>query len=132
MGEQTEQLYGVKVEQVKLTDTAEAVARVRAEKAAGKDKGGSVDLIWINGPNFAAMKAEGLLHGPFMAECRMRAIWTSRPARRPPLTSPCRSMAWKAPGGWRSSSSSMTAPASPNRPRPLPPLPTGPRRTPAA
>lgn len=68
VGAQTEQLYGVKVEQVKLTDTAEAVARVRAEKAAGKATGGSVDLIWINGPNFAAMKAEGLLHGPFVEE----------------------------------------------------------------
>lgn len=67
VGDQTERLYGVRVEQVKLTDTAEAVARVRAEKAAGKDSGGSVDLIWINGPNFAAMKDEGLLHGPFVA-----------------------------------------------------------------
>jgi putative thiamine transport system substrate-binding protein len=66
VGEQTEARYGVKVEQVKLTDTAEAVARVRAERAAGKESGGSVDLIWINGPNFAAMKDEGLLHGPFV------------------------------------------------------------------
>lgn len=67
VGDETERLYGVTVEQVKLTDTAEAVARVRAEKAAGKDSGGSVDLIWINGPNFAAMKEEGLLYGPFVA-----------------------------------------------------------------
>ncbi len=67
VGDETERRYGVTVQQVKLTDTAEAVARVRAEKAAGKDMGGSVDLIWINGPNFAAMKDEGLLHGPFVA-----------------------------------------------------------------
>jgi putative thiamine transport system substrate-binding protein len=38
---------------------------VVAEKQAGQDTGGAVDLIWINGENFAAMKAEGLLFGPF-------------------------------------------------------------------
>ena len=65
---QTEAAYGVKVEQVKLTDTAEAVTRVVAEKAAGQDQGGSVDMIWINGPNFLAMKEQGLLHGPFVAD----------------------------------------------------------------
>lgn len=65
---QTEALYGVKIEQVKLTDTAEAVNRVVSEKAAGKTEGGAVDLIWINGPNFLAMKTQGLLHGPFVAD----------------------------------------------------------------
>ncbi len=67
VGQQTETLYGVKVEQVKLTDTAEAVTRVISEKAAGQTTGGPVDLIWINGPNFLAMKEQGLLHGPFVA-----------------------------------------------------------------
>jgi putative thiamine transport system substrate-binding protein len=57
--------FGVTVEQVKLSDTAEAVSRVIAEKAAGKDEGGGVDLIWINGKNFAAMKEQGLLFGPW-------------------------------------------------------------------
>jgi putative thiamine transport system substrate-binding protein len=60
--------YGVTVEHVKLADTADAVARVVAEKAAGRVDGGSIDLIWINGENFAAMKREGLLFGPFTAE----------------------------------------------------------------
>lgn len=67
-GTQTEALYGVKIAQVKLTDTAEAVTRVISEKAAGQDTGGSVDMIWINGPNFLAMKEQGLLHGPFVAD----------------------------------------------------------------
>jgi len=67
VGQQTEALYGVRIEQVKLTDTAEAVTRVISEKAAGKTDGGSVDMIWINGPNFLAMKEQGLLHGPFVA-----------------------------------------------------------------
>ena len=57
--------YGVQLQHVKLTDTAEAVKRVRAEKAAGKLTDGSVDAIWINGENFLAMKGEGLLFGPF-------------------------------------------------------------------
>ena len=57
--------FGLQVEHVKLTDTAEAVKRVRSEKAAGKQTGGSVDLIWINGENFLTMKREALLFGPF-------------------------------------------------------------------
>jgi putative thiamine transport system substrate-binding protein len=67
VGAQTEARYGVKVAQVKLTDTATAVAQVISEKAAGKETGGSVDMIWINGPNFLSMKKQGLLHGPFAA-----------------------------------------------------------------
>lgn len=67
-GEQVRERYGVSIQQVKLTDTAEAVTRVIAEKAAGKNQGGSVDLIWINGPNFLSMKEKGLLHGPFAAD----------------------------------------------------------------
>lgn len=58
--------FGVEVRHVKLADTAEAVSRVVAEKAAGRTDQGSVDLIWINGENFAAMKGQGLLFGPFV------------------------------------------------------------------
>ncbi|SMH57251.1 ABC transporter substrate-binding protein [Maritimibacter sp. HL-12] len=68
VGKETEARFGVSVRHVKLTDTAEAVTRVLSEKAAGRDTGGSVDLIWINGPNFLAMKQQGLLHGPFVAD----------------------------------------------------------------
>jgi len=67
VGVETEARFGVTVRHVKLTDTAEAVTRVLSEKAAGRDAGGSVDMIWINGPNFLAMKEQGLLHGPFVA-----------------------------------------------------------------
>ena len=54
--------YGITVQQVKLKDTAEAVTRVVAEKSAGRNAKGSVDLIWINGPNFLAMKSQSLLY----------------------------------------------------------------------
>jgi len=64
-GEEVAKRYGVKVNHVKLKDTAEAVTRVVAERAAGRDTGGTVDLVWINGPNFLAMKEQRLLFGPF-------------------------------------------------------------------
>jgi putative thiamine transport system substrate-binding protein len=63
--EQVKAKYGVMIRHVKLKDTAEAVTRVVAEKTAGKTSGGSVDLVWINGPNFLSMKDQGLLFGPF-------------------------------------------------------------------
>jgi len=65
VGDQVREQYGVTLKQVKLADTADAVARVLAEKTAGKTEGGSVDLIWINGENFAATKRQDLLYGPF-------------------------------------------------------------------
>jgi putative thiamine transport system substrate-binding protein len=68
VGDQVEARHGIDLVHVKLTDTAEAVARVVAEKTAGRTAGGAVDLIWINGENFASMKAQGLLFGPFVAE----------------------------------------------------------------
>ena len=65
IGQQAQRDYGVTLEHVKLSDTAEAVSRVLAEKSAGKDEGGAIDLIWINGENFAAMKRQELLFGPW-------------------------------------------------------------------
>lgn len=64
-GEQVQARYGVAIRHVRLRSTSEAVARVVAEKAAGRNSGGSVDLIWINGPNFLQMKEQGLHFGPF-------------------------------------------------------------------
>ena len=65
VGEEAAARYGVTLTHVKLAATSDAVARVQAEQAAGKDSGGAVDLIWINGENFAAMKRAGMLYGPF-------------------------------------------------------------------
>jgi putative thiamine transport system substrate-binding protein len=63
-GEQVKARYGVILNHVKITDTAEVVKRVRDEVKAGKADG-SVDLVWINGENFRVMKTEKLLFGPF-------------------------------------------------------------------
>ena len=60
--------FGVTLVHVKLDDTAKAVSTVVAEKAAGRDQGGSIDLVWINGENFASMKTQGLLLSPGWAE----------------------------------------------------------------
>ncbi len=51
---------GVNLERVPIDDTAEAVQRVIAQRRAGRESGGGVDLIWINGENFAAGKQAGL------------------------------------------------------------------------
>ncbi|WP_421707647.1 ABC transporter substrate-binding protein [Algihabitans sp.] len=68
VGDQVSARYGITVQHVKLSDTADAVARVLAERAAGNRSTGSIDLIWINGENFAAMKEADLLFGPFVSE----------------------------------------------------------------
>lgn len=60
-GGQLEERHGVTVVHVKVDDTANVVSQVVAEKATGKNEGGSVDLIWINGENFASMKEQELL-----------------------------------------------------------------------
>ena len=65
VGARVADTYGVTLEHVKLSDTADAVSRVIAEKQAGQDSGGAIDMIWINGANFAAMKEAELLFGPF-------------------------------------------------------------------
>ncbi|MHA6346028.1 ABC transporter substrate-binding protein [Roseivivax sp. CAU 1761] len=65
VGARVSEEAGVTLEHVKLADTADAVTRVLSEKQAGQDSDGAVDLIWLNGPNFAAMKEKDLLFGPF-------------------------------------------------------------------
>jgi putative thiamine transport system substrate-binding protein len=65
VGERVAADYGVVLEHVKLTDTADAVTRVLSEKQAGEDDDSAVDMIWINGANFAAMKDADLLFGPY-------------------------------------------------------------------
>lgn len=67
VGDTLKALHGITLEHVKITDAAEAVRRVRDEVRAGKADG-SVDLVWINGENFRAMKQDRLLFGPFAAD----------------------------------------------------------------
>ncbi len=57
--------YDVNLNHVKVTDITETTTRLIAEKAAGKEQGGSVDMVWINGENFKSLKDNKLLFGPF-------------------------------------------------------------------
>ncbi len=65
---EVERDFGVRVIHVKVSDTAAVVSQVLTEKSVGKDTGGAVDLIWINGENFASMKENGLLAAPGWAD----------------------------------------------------------------
>lgn len=51
---------GIELERVPVDDTATAVQRVVAERRAGRSTGGAVDLLWVNGENFAQGKSAGL------------------------------------------------------------------------
>lgn len=65
VGSRVAEDYGVTLEHVKLSSTADAVTRVIAENDAREDEDGAIDMIWINGANFSAMKEADLLFGPF-------------------------------------------------------------------
>ncbi len=57
--------YDINLQHVKIADTAQAVSRVLAEKQAGNNTDGAIDLLWINGENFSALKQNQLLYGPW-------------------------------------------------------------------
>lgn len=52
--------YDITLTRVPITDAADIVNLILSEKEAGVTEAGSVDLLWINGENFRAMKAAGL------------------------------------------------------------------------
>lgn len=61
VGQQVKNQYNINLRHVKLSDTSEAVSRVLAEKSANNNTQGNVDLVWINGANFATMAEHSLL-----------------------------------------------------------------------
>lgn len=82
--------HDIELRHVKVSDIAEAVSRILAERAAGRDRDGSVDLLWINGENFAALKRAGLLHGPWVDELPNASYvnWQGNPTTRTDVTLP--------------------------------------------
>lgn len=56
---------GVKLVHVKIGDIAEVVGQLEAAKAVGRNDEGNVDLMWVNGENFAALKRNELIFGAF-------------------------------------------------------------------
>lgn len=65
VADEVAQQYDISLEHVRIADAGDVVSRVLAEKSAGRDSGGSVDLVWINGENFRAMKEQDLLLPPW-------------------------------------------------------------------
>ena len=65
IGDAVAEQFGVTLNRVPVTDTADAVNQVLDESAAGVTTDGSVDLIWINGENFRTLKDADLLYGPW-------------------------------------------------------------------
>ncbi|MCQ0988335.1 ABC transporter substrate-binding protein [Jiella marina] len=81
VGDTVKERFDITLNHVKLDDTANAVATVVAEKAAGKDENGSIDLIWINGENFVSMQEAGLLSDGFATKLpNWRYVDTDNPS----------------------------------------------------
>lgn len=57
--------YGITLEHVRVAEIGTVISQILSEKTAGRDSGGAADLVWINGENFASMKENNLLFGPF-------------------------------------------------------------------
>lgn len=73
-GQELERQYGVRLVQVKVDDIAQSVSQLLANKQAGKLAGGPIDLLWVNGENFKALKEQGLLGVPFTGELPNMAL----------------------------------------------------------
>lgn len=65
VSEQLAARYEINFQHVKIADTSVAVSKIVAEKQAGNSENGSIDLLWINGENFSALKENDLLFGPW-------------------------------------------------------------------
>lgn len=73
-GQELTREYQVKLVQVKVDDIAQSVSQLLANKQAGKRSGGPIDLLWVNGENFKALKEQGLLGDPFTHELPNMAL----------------------------------------------------------
>lgn len=59
--------HDVELTRTPLTDTADAVNKLLNERQAGEEEG-TIDLVWINGENFATGADAGLWYGPWAEE----------------------------------------------------------------
>ena len=72
--QEIERQYGVTLVQVKVDDIAQSVSQLLASKQAGKTSDGPIDLLWVNGENFKALKEQGLLGAPFTQDLPNMAL----------------------------------------------------------
>ena len=59
--------HGISLERVPLSDTQDAIQKLIRDKRLGREKG-SIDLLWLNGENFKAMKDNDLTWQPFLSQ----------------------------------------------------------------
>lgn len=64
IGEVVKEQFNITLNRVPA-DAADFVNKVLDESAAGVTEGGTIDLMWINGENFATLKDASLLYGPW-------------------------------------------------------------------
>ncbi len=80
VGKDLQSDYGVTLKHVKIGDIAEVVGQLEAAKAVGRDTDGNVDLMWVNGENFAQLKRKNLLFGSFTDTLPNTAIVKQSPS----------------------------------------------------
>ena len=68
VGKRLSSEHGITLEHVKVGDIAEIVSQLEAAKLVERNEDGNVDLMWVNGENFAAMKRQSLTWGSFATE----------------------------------------------------------------
>ena len=61
---EVQQRYGIELTRTPVADTADGVNKLLNERQAA-DQEGSVDLLWLNGENFATGADAGLWYGPW-------------------------------------------------------------------
>ncbi len=59
--------FDILLERVPLSDTQDAVQKLIRDKKLGRENG-SIDMLWLNGENFKAMKDNGLTWKSFLGE----------------------------------------------------------------
>ncbi|TWX73643.1 ABC transporter substrate-binding protein [Colwellia sp. C1TZA3] len=84
LAKRVKQKYNIHLQHVKLTDTSEAVSRVLAEKSADNHQQGQVDLVWINGENFASMAKYQLLAQGWVSQ--LPNFWLTNPSENEAMT----------------------------------------------
>ncbi|MGG8094370.1 ABC transporter substrate-binding protein [Klebsiella aerogenes] len=74
--------YAVDLRIVHIADAADAVKRIQTEARAGRSRGGSIDLLWINGENFRTLKQANLLRSGWAEKLpNWRYVDTRKPVR---------------------------------------------------
>jgi putative thiamine transport system substrate-binding protein len=122
--------YQVKLVHVKLAQTSDAVSRVLAEKSAQNTTNGQVDMLWINGQNFANMAKNNLLEPSWVEQ--LPNFTLTNPTQNPAMTRdfgvPTQGM--EAPWGRAALTFYHNSKYSPNPPMTLPELQTWSRQHP--